>query len=427
MSDAEVTALRTLIDTFLEERLQPKLKDIRPEDPKYLALQQQYQRKNWLSKAAQRVNSLQLATHIIKATHPAIKGATSLYCLPTSLKDQPEVGSHVLSAGFPKDVTVADAAHLDVYTLLKLEHDDRTLLSRVLADDDALAAAFSDDHEQGLEWMHAFATVAQPRGSEASHTRAKQVYWLAGGDPTVDTDFHLLAPLYATSLAHVVYQTINDHRFSEEAKAARKARREGEYSETGFHEYPNLAVQKLGGTKPQNVSQLNLERHGTNYLLASLPPNWANRDLRPPLFVGSVFSRSSFGRRPGVRQAVHALKRFLATNPLPNVTTRQRRDKYLHELVDELLLYAAELHTLEPGWSAAPDCRLDRFEALWLDPRRADIDPDFASERENEEWVDEVSHGFGNWLNGRLEHQLPVGDPEYLHWKDSLREVLLHA
>lgn len=419
--------LRNSIEAFLTARFEAKTEKLAPDDPKYLVLQHRFQRENWLADAARRVNALQLATHIVKATHPAIKGATSLYCLPTSLKDQPEVGSHVLSAGFAKDVTVADAAHLDVYTFLKLEHDGRTLLSRVLADDDALAAAFSDDHDQGREWMHAFASIAQPRGSEASHTRAKQVYWLVGADPTNNTDFHLLAPLYATSLAHVVYQTINEHRFSDEAKAARKARREGEFSEKGFHEYPNLAVQRLGGANTQNVSQLNSERRGANFLLASLPPNWVSRDIRPPLFVDSVFAPSSFGRRPGVRQAVTALKRFLATNPPPNVTTRQRRDKYLNELVDELLLYAAELHTLEPGWSGSPDCRLNRFEALWLDPRRADIDPDFATECENGEWVDKVSHRFGNWLNARLQHRLPFDDAAFRFWKDSLREVLQHA
>lgn len=36
-------------------------------------------------------------------------------------------------------------------------------------------------------------------------------------------------------------------------------------------EYPNLAVQKFGGTKPQNISQLNSER-GWQQLSAGLSP-----------------------------------------------------------------------------------------------------------------------------------------------------------
>lgn len=417
--------LRNSIEAFLMERFETKTEKMAPDDPQYQGLQRQYQRENWLANAARRVTQLQVVTHSLKAIHPDARG-TNLYRPPMELPNHPEVGSHVLGSGFSEDV-VGNAAALDVYKFLKLEHGNRTLLSLALEDDEELAVAFSDDLGQAREWMQAFAGIVEPRGSEASHTRAKQVYWLTGEDPTENKDFHLLAPLYATSLAHAVHQTINEHRFSEEAKAARKAKREGEYSETGVHEYPNLAMQKLGGTKPQNISQLNSERRGENFLLASLPPHWVSQDLRPPVSVDTVFFRSFFGRRPGVWRTVTALNRFLASQPPTNIETRKTRDEYLHELVDELLLYAAELHTLKPGWSASHECLLNRFEALWLDPGRAEFDPDFANERENDEWVDEVSHRFGNWLNGRLEHQLPVGDPEYLHWKDSLREVLLHA
>ncbi|MFO8005119.1 type I-F CRISPR-associated protein Csy1, partial [Thioalkalivibrio sp.] len=217
MENAEVKALRTLIERFLNERLQTKIKKLQPDDPKWDELHQRHLREIWLANAVQRVSALQLATHVIKATHTAIKGATSLYCPPASLRKHPEVGSHILSHAFPEDVTVTNAAHLDVYTFLKLEHGGVTLLSRVLEGDEELAAAFSDDQDQGREWMQAFAAIARPRDTEASHTLAKQVYWLVGEDPTRNQDFHLLAPLYATSLAHRVYQTINKHRFADEA------------------------------------------------------------------------------------------------------------------------------------------------------------------------------------------------------------------
>ena len=45
--------------------------------------------------------------------------------------------------------------------------------------------------------------------------------------------------------------------------------------------YASLAVQELGGTKPQNISQLNSERRGDNYLLASLPPVWKTVAVQP--------------------------------------------------------------------------------------------------------------------------------------------------
>lgn len=117
-----------------------------------------------------------------------------------------------------------------------------------------------------------------------------------------DANYHLLAPLYASSLAHRVFQTINEERFGEAAKEARQARREGLFVQQAVHEYPQLVVQKLGGTKPQNISQLNSERGGNNYLLASLPPIWTSADAKRLLGTDKMFL--AYGRRPAVREGM---------------------------------------------------------------------------------------------------------------------------
>lgn len=69
--------------------------------------------------------------------------------------------------------------------------------------------------------------------------------------------------------------------------------------------YTNVAVQQLGGTKPQNISQLNSERRGNKGLLASLPPVWRSIELKPLLGSESLFPR--YGRRPGVKAALRDL------------------------------------------------------------------------------------------------------------------------
>lgn len=421
MKSTESRALRGEVEAFLDERLGAKLEKLKTDDPKREAIQQQHQRETWVADAARRVAQLQVVTHSLKPIHPDAKG-TNLYRPPSELPEHPEIGTHILGANIHEDV-VGNAAALDVYKLLKLEHEGQTLLSRALTGDDELAAAFSENVDQGREWMKAFAGITQARGTATTHARAKQVYWLAGEDPTENTDFHLLAPLYATSLTHTVHQAVNEHRFSEEAKAARKARREKKYSQHGYCEYPNLSVQKLGGTKPQNISQLNSERRGNNYLLASLPPNWASRDVVPPLHITTIFP-NRFGRRAGTRQTLSALRHFLAASPPANLETRRGRDEYIQTLIDELLLFGSELQSLEPGWSAKPECRLNQAEALWLDARRSEIDMEFSVQRQNGDWVDEVSHRFGNWLNAQLDRNFPVGDAEHREWMDSLREVL---
>lgn len=413
-----VQAIRSLIDGFLRERLEAKLDKLSDDDPKRHKLITQFEFNAWVADAARRVSQLQVVTHSLKPLHPDAKGS-SLYAPPETLAAHELVGSHELPENFDGDV-VGNAAALDVYKFLKLEHEGRSLLERVLDGDPALASALSDNSEQAGEWMSAFATITQPGDQHASHTHAKQLYWLVGDDPTSNDHFHLLAPLYATSLTHKAYKAINEDRFGEPAKEARKARWENRYSETGYRDYPGLAVQKLGGTKPQNISQLNSERGGNNYLLASLPPTWMSSDIKPPLFVDSVFQR--FGRRRPVREILRGLSELLRSDPAANKHTRDRRDEFLGALIDELVLFASSYSVLEPGWSASSDCHLVEAEALWLDPWRDD--DGFAQRRESGEWAEEVRHRFANWLNKQLSKDLPVGEAEHDYWAQHLKQQL---
>ena len=277
-----VAELRATIDTFLTERrdgqLEKQLEKLKPDDPKRDELRNRFDPPIWIESAAHRVSQIQLVTHTIKPIHPKAKGTEILFS-PASITPLNAVSSHVLAQKFSDDVA-GSAAALDIYQFLKLSHAGETLLALMLKRDTDLATALSDDADQAHAWMDAFAGITQPRGNAASHTLAKQLYWLVGNDPRQDGDYHLLAPLYASSLAHRVFETINDDRFSDAAKAARQARRDSQFSERPVHEYPQLAVQKLGGTKPQNISQLNSERRGDNCLLASLPPVWRSARLR---------------------------------------------------------------------------------------------------------------------------------------------------
>ncbi|MNR11583.1 CRISPR-associated protein Csy1 [compost metagenome] len=138
--------------------------------------------------------------------------------------------------------------------------------------------------------------------------------------------------------------------------------------------------------------------------------------MRLPIHTrdGSIFP--AFGQRPAVRELVKALRKFLLSGPPPNMHARNSRDELLTELIDELLLYAAELWACEPGWSAAPECNLNRAEQLWLDFRRAGQDQAFASDWRRMDWVEELRERFANWLNARLVSKLSLGDVENSYW-----------
>jgi len=399
--------IRRTIKAFISERFAAKTENLETNDPKYEKLAAQFDYDAWLADAARRVSQLQVVTHSLKPIHPDAKGS-SLYAPSTELPATRAVGTHTLSEQFIVDV-VGNAAALDVFKFLKLEQDGRTLLERVQQADPELEAALSDEPETARQLMQAFATITQPSGRHASHTRGKQLYWLIGDDPSVDEDFHLLAPLYATSLAHRVYLTINHDRFSDEAKAARDARRRNQSPPSGttnYCDYPSLAVQRFGGSKPQNISQLNSERGGKSYLLGSAPPTWRSRSVSP-IYASSALH--AFGRRRrAVWQNVRELGRLLAADPDPNVETRNRRDELTAALIDELIVFTNEMHQLEPGWTDDWQCRLPLAHQVWL-------------EMENPDWLTTICDDFSRWLAGQLERywKLSMSDSEYRHWSRS--------
>lgn len=425
MSNAPVSGgkagWRTEIERFLQDRLQTKLGKLKPDDPQRGEVIASFAHDIWLEDAARRVLQIQAVTHSLKPIHPDARG-TNLYVEPAQLSALTELGSHVLGAEFASDV-VGNAAALDVYKFLKLQVGGHSLLAALLAEDPAALQALHDDPVQSKSLRDALVSLTAPRtGGPSSHGRAKQLYWLTGDDATDDAQYELLAPLYATSLAHAVYSEIQEHRFGETNKAARIARRERKPHDGVFHDYPGLAAQKMGGTKPQNISQLNSERGGVNYLLSSLPPAWTPSAVRLPVQAASVFDRM-FIARPEVRRTVHALRQFLAEEAKANKLSRDTRKTYTDALLDELVAFANELQQLvQPGWSKNDERFEDLayVEQLWLDPLRAELkeEAQFANDWMYMDWPSEIGKRFGTWLNQALGGQF--GDMEAREWRKEL-------
>lgn len=417
--------IKAVIAQFLTDRLQPKLEKVAEDDSEQrAALLAAYASKTWIADAARRVGQIQQVTHAIKYTHPDARGS-SLYSAGNQHAGDSEVGTHTLGTALAGDV-VGNAAALDVYKFLNLRIGEHSILELAVGKHPMLAAALSDNAEEAHTWISAFATLAQAKGETASHKLARQIYW-----PLDDGGYHLLAPLFPTSLVHALWKTVREDRFSDEAKAAREARKAGIAHPHGFREYPEMAIQSFGGTKPQNISQLNSERYGENYLLPSLPPNWQSPTIHPPFTVNSVFDRI-FGNRPRVRELVRTLRGFLeSVVDYNNLAIREKRAELTAYLCDEALLYAAELRdavetgALAAGWTQDERCQLNRAEQLWLNPVRGEDDPDFASEYQRDEWPDEICRRFGNWLNARLTtDKLPMSAVEAEHWRGVLEKEM---
>ena len=364
-------------------------------DEKLIKIEAKHKPKTWLHDAAQRAEQLSFITHAAKYIHGDSKGSSVEATSSDSLTSHGYISTHSIS-DIPYDV-VGNAAALDVGKLLLLKHDGQTLIDTLRRSDHSPLLAFASDADMAREWAEGLLSVLVAAPKPSAHKFSKQSYW-----PLKSNEYHLLIPLYATSLAHTLYNTIQHARFSDEAKTARAAHREEEYSEQEDVRYPDLAVQNFGGTNPQNISQLNRQRDGEAYLVSCAPPSW-QRQTTPPLNISAIFHQHF--ERQLYHDHIQPLRDFLqrVSGDYNNDRIKRQRAGRLDAIVDEILNRAAFIQQLSPGWSAAPECRLPKAEQLWLDPGRSETDEAFRSQLEKTDWPAQVAQNFAVWLSHKLE------------------------
>ena len=391
-----------------------------------VAAHEKYQLAAILEKG-RKANGMTIATHITKGIHPdlKIKHTTNLAVCFEELPTLDELGSHVLNSQESLADATGDGAYnasaYELYLLLDCKVEGATLGALLQSSDADAVSALGHEPVEAEQVAEEIVFLLENKCVKpATHALGKQIYWLSGTNPASDKDYCLLAPLYPASLVHQAYLQIHPTRYGLKNLAARKARRDGNVHECAYEEYPDWALQKMGGTKPQNVSHLNSERRGDNYLLSSLPPPaWKTNQRYLPLHANSVFERA-FGARRTVRATVKAFLAFLLTDPESNRHTRQKVDDFLDNLIDELIVYAGELQSQPAGWTL--DERYDNLalsEKLWLDSQRAAMpdEGEFAQHWHRQEWPEQVGKRFAHWLNAQLQGKLPVGDAEAREWQ----------
>ena len=420
-------AFRSAIAGFIEARREAKLKG--KEDDADSASKYDYA--TWLESAASRAQHLRVVTHPIKFTHSGIKGATSVRYGPDQWINRSEIGTHSLGDAFEEDFAISDAKHLDIRSfLLQVQLEGRSLLEWFCLDDCDLLSALHDDPSTAERLMMSFRQVVEIDRDISSSTLAKQVYWLCSSDPAEDDEYHLLQPMFSSSLENAVHRQIREAR-----SAAFEARgtRQNKPTHAEHCTYPNLVARSIGGSNAQNVSPMNKARGGINYLLASLPPAaWRPHKMnllkRTTIFDELLW----FG---DVRDRTRELARFLVSVERLGSTRniKDERDALTRSVVEQFVLFGATVRDSHAaGWTRDPECRLPLCEQLWLDPDRTELpprnDPQHPHWQEDDEafiaayhrgtWADEVAERFADWLNGQLHRQglVSVSLPERKHW-----------
>ncbi|AFP32551.1 hypothetical protein MRBBS_3615 [Marinobacter sp. BSs20148] len=144
--------------------------------------------------------------------------------------------------------------------------------------------------------------------------------------------------------------------------------------------FPNTAVQSFGDTKPENISQLNTGCYSRGFLFSSQPPAW-NTQINTPSGSKPSFWRQCDRR---ARRTVKSLRDYLER--IGTVGRRDQRAAMVDELVDILLICAAEVQQLhaQRGWNV--ETELSFAEQLWLSPYRTELDEKFKQQRAKNDW-----------------------------------------
>lgn len=364
-----------------------------------------YETRNWLTDAVNRIGQISSATHVAKFAHGDSKSSSVI-------SEATENEGYLSTATIlnPCIDFTGNAAVFDVANLLKTEVEGDSLLACLQRGDSSVLAELTEDDEQLAYWMTGFTSVliAKP---PASHKLAKQIYI------PVEGGYHLLGPLFSSSLAQILHNKLLALRFSEESKEIRAAYKAGTWHPKPLVKFPNLAVMDFCSAKPQTRSLLNVARNGRVWLLSSASPQWETQD-KPPVALKTLFGQGPYERATRMLRR-RLIQLLVSAGESNNYAIRQQRDRYIDELIDPLFNIAADIQRREwAGWTADEKCQLKPHQQLWLDPRRAKNDEVFFNEREKGDWQDAVANDFALWLNSHLRRaELKVGETERREWQ----------
>ena len=401
------------------------------------SIKQKYTAEVWIADAANRMaKQLTFGTHISKGIHPDSKGDNVNF---RQSKTLPEgiVGSQSLSK-LPLDANGnAAALPLAAFFDISIKADmDIRLRDLIQEQHPAIKLAFSKNAEIDQQYADSFrAALDNPLTTPTSHERNKQLLWpLKGvidgsmdGEKVAEDHYQCLIPLYPSALTNVFSQKLYQARYSEANKMARDNRKKKTAEQNVYVSIPDIAVIKLGGTKPQNISQLTSSQGGRNYLLPSLPPVYSSKTS---FFIRkeqtSIFTdRLSFECRQGFR----ALKAAINVEQ-NNYLIRANRKDALDIILATVLSIAAQNQRQYPaGWSK--DYALDWSEKLWLDPHRETLEEEheFAKDRETMDWEQDIERKFATWMHNVLRKKFKktandFNDAEYSEWIREIRDMV---
>ncbi len=392
-------------------------------------IKQKFERTHWLDVAVNSMaKQLKFGTHISKGIHPDAKG-DNVNFIPKQQRPNTLVGTHSLAN--PALDANGNAAALPLASFFDFDVAEGVKVrDLILADNEQFIASLSDDKETASDYHARFKQVLQSTmENPTTHERNKQMLWVTNDDTANHLDelqYINIIPLYPSALSYEVYLKINQLRYSDENKKALENRFKPNAKHTPYVSMKDLATVQLGGSKPQNISQLMSRQGGRNYLLPSLPPKIAQSRE----FALSKFAENFFHSKT-LKYHIHDDFEYVIQVVKDARKIKDVRDKRKDAIDRMLHTIFAIAHTLQDkpaGWSK--DYALSLSQKIWLDPYRADLDgeEEFAQHKAQNEWQKKILEDFASWFNNELREQFPdlaydFADAEFAEWKREIEEM----
>ncbi|MFK5986839.1 MAG: type I-F CRISPR-associated protein Csy1 [Pseudomonadota bacterium] len=383
---------------------------------KNTAICKKYMPRTWLTINSKNAASVSFATHVIKLTHSKIDSPSLFDCIDE--KDNRYMTTSALQAKII-DGAVAGNQFAPIFQFLELELRGEKLASKFSSENEILRP-FTDSDEEILEWNNHF-KKALSNEKISTHTLAKQFYFPIDGHITKEK-YHLLCNVISSSLAHTMYLNI----FPEEQKKIKKSREKGEFSSTPSINFIQTAHLCVTASNHSNASQLNGKRGGRLYLFSTQPPIWQSQ-LKPPIDKKSCFDNFY---NTSIKTELNYLRDFLLRFKhldlsIKDPKRKQWLEKWVNNIIDELLFYAASIQNLPSGWSKNKKIKLKIEHQYFLDPYREETE--FQSTRKISDWQSVICNDFAFWLNRQLigqDKQFTPKKEHHLMWIKLLEKPL---
>ncbi len=213
---------------------------------------EKYQLDNWITYAATwMAKQVSFGTHISKGIHSSSKGDCINFnpktVLPSGIVGHQSIINHKIDAS-------GNAAALPLFSFFDFDvNDDKKIMDYIIEDNDNFKYCLSSDKTLSEHYFQIFRALLIEKTSEpCSSEYNKQTLWVTDDK---QQDYVCLIPLYPSSLTNHVYDAIQQIKYSDDVKLAKKNRFLSHAEKIPYVTLSNIATVTIGGSKPHGVSR----------------------------------------------------------------------------------------------------------------------------------------------------------------------------